>query len=144
VSEATGPDIEWAEPLPEDCPPLDAVQPNHETYYRLVDSIPPTDSDFWSQRKKQPKMRFNTTECIARGCSVFSVRSACDRVLKMKGHRGQMVARFSLPPSSGVVKQTLGDPKHHSWWRAKGFDPAPLCSDVTSLVISESDTDAST
>ena len=34
--------FEWAEPLPNECPPDDAITPSGEDYYRMVKSSPHT------------------------------------------------------------------------------------------------------
>ena len=122
--------VDWDEPLPNDCPPGDARKPQDETFYRLVELIPPSDHDFWSQRKLYPEKGFYANECVARSCSLLSNRASIIDLLKLPAHRSKTVVELTLPPHSGVVKKTSKNPDHYSWWRAKGFNPIPLCNEI--------------
>lgn len=109
---------EWAEPLPEDCPPSEAWEPDDEVYYRLVDDPEyPKPEDFYSVRKLTPNRNFKgVSECETLGLSVFDTVAACHNArLLGKPLRHKQVAKVTLSPDSGVVLQTRG-PAHHSWW----------------------------
>ena len=60
----------WAESLPDGCPPENAFAPQNDMFYRLVDTVPPEDKDFWSHRKLFPNRKFNISECLACSCSM--------------------------------------------------------------------------
>ena len=124
-------DFNWAEDLPEECPPSDARKPNNEVYYRLVSVFPPSEKDFWSHRKIFPKRIFKTSECIARACSLSSTLKYCQDLTKLPGFVDkQKIVEIKLTPSSGLIKQT-GDGKcHFSWWRAHNFNPIPSSKEV--------------
>ena len=115
--------IGWAEDLPPDCPPADAVAPQNNVFYRLVDNIPPVERDFWSHRKLNPNKNFNTTECVARSCSVLSDLEGCSLVIKLPTQRNKRIVQLTLPAQSGLVKKTGRNLYHYSWWRAGNFDP---------------------
>lgn len=117
---------EWDEPLPLGCPPEDACDPDGRTFFRMVESEPPTDRDFWSHRRLWPEKQFRVSECRARSVSVFERREDCAKLLKLPVHKEKSVVKLSLARGSGVVKQT-GDYSHHSWWRARGFDVLNHC-----------------
>ncbi len=112
----------YAEDLPIGCPPSDAVQLNG-IFYRLVESIPPTETDFWSLRKLFPLKSFKTDECIARACSIMTTFEDCTALKKLPNQRGKQVIEIHLSDKSGVGKKTGKNPSHISWWRAKDFDP---------------------
>lgn len=119
---------EWAEPLPDECPPDDAVPPEGEVYYRMVESFPPTETDFVSHRELYPNKHFSLGECQVRSCSVFTDHSRCADLTKLPRHKDKMVVEFQLDRSSGVVLRTGTRQGHYSWWRSRNFDPIPLCS----------------
>lgn len=112
----------WKETLPEDCPPADAKSPNNESFYRLVTQAPPLESDFYSNRKLFPLMRFNTSECVARSVSIFNCIKSCRQIRKLPAHKNKLVAKLTLPVEAGLIKKS-GRPKHYSWWIRKDFNP---------------------
>ena len=119
----------WDEPLPTGCPPQDAIAPTGNAYFRLVDSVPPTDRDFWSQRRLFPEKAFRVDECTARACSLISDIDRCVGLLKLPTQKNRKVVAFTLRADSGLIKDT-GKWYHYSWWRAKGFDPLPFCTEI--------------
>lgn len=122
---------EWAEPLPEECPPQEARDPEDEVFYRLVDEpTRPKQSDFFSPRKLKPQRNFKDASlCETLGLSVFSTIDACRKVGKLAGLRDKQVAEVTLPPECGVVLQTRG-PKHYSWWLKAAFNPVSICKPI--------------
>lgn len=121
---------EWAEPLPDGCPPPEAWEPQNEVYYRLVEGSSPTARDFDSHRILYPKKSFEgRTECQVRSVSINSDSQKLQKLTKLNIHRNKRVAKLALPPKSGVVLQT-GPPSHHSWWLKAGFDPVSFCEMV--------------
>ena len=73
--------MEWAEDLPEGCPPPDAIAPGSEIFFRAVLTFPPTEIDFQSQRKQQPN-KYYSNECEARALSMFSTLEGCKQLKK--------------------------------------------------------------
>lgn len=122
---------EWDEPLPPDCPPKEAYQPTNESFYRLVLSIPPTDKDFFSNKKLYPDKSYRSTpECIARACSLFSTFEMCARARRTSHlQTGKSIIKITLPPDSGLIKPSRGR-HHYSWWRLKEFNPILHCSEA--------------
>ncbi len=120
--------LEWAEPLPDACPPKEAKEPNGEQYYRLVESFPPTEHDFYSQRMCYPKKVFSAGECIARSVSLLNSYDECLRIKKLATHKhkNEIIVGINLPQESGVIMPTFKS-SHFSWWRSKNFDPIPCC-----------------
>jgi hypothetical protein len=124
--------IDWLEELPPKCPPADAVEPNNDLFYRLVGSVPPRDNDFWSHRKLYPSKKFNTTECVARSCSLIATIEYCLELLKLPAQHNKRIVKLILPSRAGLVKQTGLHIAHYSWWRTKDFDPINVCIEITS------------
>ncbi len=122
--------IDWAEDLPPDCPPADAVAPQNALFYRLVDNIPPLDRDFWSHRKLYPSKNFNTTDCMARSCSVLSDLEGCFQLAKLPTQKKKRIVQLTLPPQSGRIKKTGKPFYHYSWWRTGSFDPISASVEV--------------
>jgi len=119
--------MEWAEELPENCPPDDAAQPNSEAFYRLVDTSPPGEIDFHSPYRLSPKRKFSCAY-TSRALSIFVSDHYCNLLRKTPHFRGKLMIKIYLPQNSGVVKSTNPKTTHHEWWMAKGFDPTPHCS----------------
>ena len=114
---------EWKEDLPEQCPPLTAIEVENFICYRAVNGNPATPKDFFSQRRLSPKAAFkNVTECVARACSVFtSIESLKERTLRLPKFKNALVAELCLQPKYGVVEQGVND--HCSWWVDTAFSP---------------------
>lgn len=121
--------MEWAEPLPPACPPEEAKAPNGEQYYRLVETFPPTEHDFYSYRMLYPQRPFRLGECLARAVSIFTSQEECLKLKKLPHfkNKNDTVVALILPSDSGVVLQTGRDPSHFSWWRWRTFNPIPRC-----------------
>lgn len=113
----------FAEELPENCPPADAISPDSKTFYRLVSNNPPVDDDFRSQRKLFPARQFNVDECQALSLSVFSDVESIKQILKFKTHKNKKIAQILLAAADGVVKQTGNTVSHYSWWKTTDFQP---------------------
>ncbi|HVV77155.1 MAG TPA: hypothetical protein VHC43_14075 [Mycobacteriales bacterium] len=110
----------WPDSFPEGCPPGDAVEAVGQMY-RLVDSSPPSSSDFASHAEQLAagtiKKRRWADDCAAAGVSVYSDVTAVETVRLSAGPlRKKMVAIGDLS-GSGVMKQTGATPSHHTWWR---------------------------
>jgi hypothetical protein len=116
--------FEWVEPLPDDCPPAEAERPDNREFFRLVGTIPPADHDFDSNRKLRPRHWLGPDECSNRACSLWNTYQQCDNKRKLPTLKTKKVVKLTLPPESGVILRTHhSSGGHHSWWRAKGFDP---------------------
>jgi hypothetical protein len=122
-----GVSMEWAEPLPEFCPPNDSRHPSNEYFYRLIESDEPTLNDFHSHRHLWPDRKFQTDECRARSVSIFNALEECKKVCRLPIHRNKKVVELNLTEDSGLIKQTGRNISHYSWWRYKEFNPLNHC-----------------
>ena len=119
--------MNYREPLPEDCPPETAEEITEQRIvYRPVRHSPPTDADFRSQRAEKPDVKFNTSECQARGLSVFARRSDAEKQSKRRNLRGTAVCRIMLVPGTGRILKTGGS-SHYTWWPLAGYDILAHC-----------------
>ena len=116
----------WREELPEKCPPKDAIQPEGDLYYRLVNNKPASETDFHSQRELNPTTHYNASECIARALSVFSDISSAYNLKKLPRHRNKDIVALKLNIDSGLLKRTGRDKFHYSWWVLKKTEPLKL------------------
>ena len=111
----------WADELPENCPPEDVCIAENDDFYRLIHHTDYTIKDDWLNTiTEQPKRKFSPEQIIfAAGISVLDNLEVAKVKLKMpfvknKGLNG--IAKISLIPEDGVVKQTFNE-SHHTWWR---------------------------
>ena len=113
--------MQYHEPLPEGCPPDSAEEIiSPRIVYRLVRKSPPKDKDFRSQRAENPTARFNVSECMARGLSVFANRRDAEKWTKRGNLRGWAVFQVVLAEGAGRIKKT-GRDSHYTWWPYAAF-----------------------
>lgn len=110
----------WYEDLPPDCPPEEARIPNIEQFFRLVDSIPPSIEDFYSNMMLYPNRDYND-ECKARAVSLLKTVKDCIKKKKFPSLRDKLIVKITLDRTSGVILRT--NRKHYSWWMSSDFNP---------------------
>lgn len=123
--------LKYRESLPADCPPAEADEVDEVVdVYRLVRTLPPTDSDFRSQRAEHPERAFtNVSECQATGVSVFTSAQEARKKLASVRFRGMHVCRVRLRNGAGRILKTGGG-SHHTWWPFAEFDILHECAAV--------------
>lgn len=94
-----------------------------ETFYRLVNSDPATEKDFWSVKRRvdaglqrMPPGAAGEDECLLVGTSVYDSLASIESTRRSVGPLRSKLIAFGSPDGSGVVKKTRG-PGHHTWWR---------------------------
>ena len=118
----------WAEPLPENCPPNEAKEPDGDTYFRHASDCPTREEDFYSNRKLYPERKFRVSECVARALSVYDNDAVCVKMRNFPTLKDKFVIRITLPKESGVIQRTGNNASHYSWWKLAAFNPIPFCS----------------
>ena len=115
--------------LPENCPPDSAAEIISQRYvFRLVQSVPPSEKDFESQRAKNLDAEFTgVSECQARGLSVFSTKSHPENLLRLPKFRTYKICRVTLKHGAGKIQQTGSRPTHHTWWPLAQYDILENC-----------------
>lgn len=124
--------MEWAEDLPKDCPPLDAIiANNNDIFFRAVSIFPPIEHDFYSPKKLQPDKHFRN-ECEAKALSMFSTLEGCQRLRKYSFFRNHTIVSLILGEESGLIKESPSpiSETHYNWWLAAGFNPIKICIEV--------------
>lgn len=116
--------IEWANPLPKNCPPEDILVPENEEFYRLLinkDKI--TEDDWKPYIELYPKKKYVGENFInANGLSIIKDYNfnGFTKLPNLKQFKG--LAKVTLNPTDGVLKKTGTNDKHYTWWRTKSFD----------------------
>jgi hypothetical protein len=112
----------WPADFPASCPPRDAAA-SDDAFYRLVDSDPVTERDFWSLKQRvdaglqrMPPNAEGVDECILVGTSVYEDQETITRIRGSVGPLKKKLIAVGSLDNSGVVKRTRGD-GHHTWWR---------------------------
>lgn len=112
----------WADEMPENCPPEDVCTADNDAFYRFVkkaDVIEPR--DWINHRNLYPKRQWTKEELIlASGLSLFDTPERMLQERKLPGVKKlpwKGLARISLIPMDGVILQTMKDVHHYTWWR---------------------------
>ncbi|WP_071590766.1 hypothetical protein [Synechococcus sp. PCC 7336] len=113
---------EWPDFFPEGVPPDSATSAEGEAF-RLVASIPPSDSDFLSNIEERPERKFKDDKIwIACGVS-FHRQLECSKRTRnrYKPFRNRRIAKGTLKEEHGVQLPTnrQGD-SHFTVWRRNG------------------------
>lgn len=117
--------IEWANTLPENCPPEEILVPEDEEFYQLLlnkDQI--VDEDWKPYTELYPNKKYVGDQLImANGLSIskndnFKELTKFPHIKK----RFKGLAKIKLNPTDGVLKQTGSDDMHYTWWRTTSFD----------------------
>ena len=124
-----GDTLEYREPLPDDCPPADAVEIVEPLImYRLVRGNPPGRDDFRSQRAMNPGFEYEDadTECRANGVSVFVSLEIVNRRRRRRNLRGLLICEVVLDRGAGRILKT-GSEAHYTWWPFAEYDILANC-----------------
>lgn len=110
----------YAETLPGECPPEDAVSEPLERVYRLTKSEDLSETDFHShaQLGRVKTAQYKVTDCQWASCSLFTTP---DAALAIKGlrRRHPWITELSIPAAAGKHK-LRGE--HVDFWRYADFD----------------------
>lgn len=117
--------IEWANNLPENCPPENILVPENEDFYRLLINKDEIVADDWKPYVElYPRKNYlGETFINANGLSI-SKNSDFNELTKLPKIKKQFkgLAKITLNPTDGVLKKTGSDDKHYTWWRTTLFD----------------------
>ena len=118
--------MDWYENLPDSCPPSDAMEPSGESYYRIINSTQPVNSDFLSYRALNPDKKVFVSECQAKAISLFTDVESCRVISKLPKFKGKniYIGELVLTKSDGLIAHTpnKNSTNHYSWWRSEEFD----------------------
>lgn len=126
----------WPDSFPDACPPSDAEVASG-SFYRLVDSDPPTQRDFMNHHELLAAGRFRSRfwpdDCIAAGLSVFGDVADAQKTRAAVGPLRKKKIAVGEITGAGRMKHTPRHSKctHHTWWRTaddaawEGFEVVP-------------------
>ena len=116
-------EIEWANELPEGCPPENILIPSDQEMYRLtLEADKVTEADFIPYLEQYKERKYSAPQKImAAGLSVFCSYdpTLTQKIPTLKKFKG--VAKLLLNPQDGVLAKTGGE-NHYTWWRSTSFD----------------------
>lgn len=116
----------WADELPENCPPEEVCISQGCTFYRYIANDSEIEERDWLNHiKRYPKIHFEGEKKImAAGLSlqddIDNARNNLLLPLIRKNYKG--LASINLLPVDGVLKQTTNDVHHYTWWRTNSCD----------------------
>lgn len=122
--------VEFLEPLPESCPPIDVTPPSEPTLWRLLKSDAPSAIDFVSQRERLPTRPYDD-ECLARSISLVTSLAVCRAVIKSPRMKFSHAVPIAYDPSLGIWHKD--SETHVNWWPYKTTDPVSLIGNVENL-----------
>ena len=116
--------IEWANELPEGCPPAEILIPSGDVFFRLIyDAEQISEDDFKPYLELYPDKHYDGYQKVkASGLSVFDTipDASLRRLPNMKKFKG--VAKLVLTAEDGVLMKSGPNEHHYTWWRSKTFD----------------------
>lgn len=117
--------IEWANTLPENCPPEDILVPEDEEFFRLLINQDQIVEDDWKPYTElYPNKTYVGEQLLnANGLSITKggdFKELTKPVYMKKKFKG--IAKIKLNPTDGVLKKTGADNNHYTWWRTTSFD----------------------
>ena len=104
-----------ADPWPEGCPPEDALDANGIVYY-IVRENPCVAGDFQTVHERKENRGDPCNRC---GLSVYTDLGDVRHNARKYPKLGSLIARATLSPEHGKIKQT-GKRSHHTWWATDG------------------------
>lgn len=119
-------DKNWPVDFPKDCPPESSFESN-DTFYRLVDVMPPTKDDFIRTRDNPShKDKDHQGDALINSYGVSLFKEPKDAVNTKKRFKKAMahkkIAGGVIDPDTGKLAQT-GMPSHHTAWFYVGAEP---------------------
>lgn len=115
---------QWADELPDNCPPEEVYTASDETFYRMTfneDRVVP--EDWVNYLQLHPERNFTAEQRIyAAGLSLMDSEDAALNKMKLPGIKRlgfKGLAKISLIPEDGVILQTTNENSHYTWWRTR-------------------------
>jgi len=112
----------YAEPLPENCPPLEAKESTPQKVWRLVRTTSPTQDDFRSHAFMGKPCPARICACMASSCSVFKLSPKKPPVFNLPKFKNKFVATLDIGEGSGKIIEN-DSTGHIDLWIYKEFNP---------------------
>jgi hypothetical protein len=102
------------------------------TYFRIVSSNPPTESDFYSYERLGITTTRSTAHILRRrqGVSVYSSLERATRQAKQYPNLGSFIAVMEIDDERTAIEQTGREPEHFTIWA----EPSELLQTITAIV----------
>lgn len=121
--------VQFAEPLPPQCPPLEAHEGELRQVFRLLESPHPTEDAFKSHAARGKACPKGVDPCRWASCSLTLDTEKLRKLPKFKDTH-QFAAVLNIPEKSGLAK---GGGPHIDFWRGKHFDIVAAVTRVVRL-----------
>ena len=108
----------YLEPLPEECPPNDAVEKEYPEVWRALPSDHVLDEHFFSKTKAGNKLPEGMDPCRFASCSLYTAHSPAAKMLKFPKFQGGAVAKLTIPGAAGRAKKKK---QHVDFWAYSEF-----------------------
>lgn len=124
--------MDYKEPLPDQCPPREAINLNDGlVVFRMIESEVPTSIDFDSHWLKNPTKRAQYLkrpgECLAKSVSVFRDKRDLEPYTKKPPHRGKKIGKLILNSGAGMLLEDNSSNSHCSYWPFRNYDLITNC-----------------
>ena len=107
--------MQFAEPLPDQCPPPDAADSGFPPLYRIVTTQNPTEEDFCSSAARGIPAPEGVDGCRWASCSLVLDAKKQKKLPKFKDTH-HYAAKLNLPAGAGKARKTGRN--HFDFWRA--------------------------
>ncbi len=127
----------YAESLPDQCPPSNAINTDERMVLRLVKNSHFSESDFYSHAKLNKPLPKDVCECRWASCSVFSlpegkhVAQAISKLPKVRDRK--YVATIKLSPIAGKMEISSSRRGHIEFWMYDSFNLKDSICEVKEL-----------
>lgn len=113
-----GAGLTYAEELPDQCPPSDAIEGVVAKAYRLCEHIHPLPSDFASKAAREEQLPNGEDLCRWSSCSLYEKASSLRKYKRLRAKYPYM-AELSIP--EGVGRWAISGKRGHvDFWRYAG------------------------
>lgn len=110
---------EYAEELPSQCPPDDAVDRAWDALYRAVPCKPAEVKHFASKAANGDKPSVLDDPCRFASCSMYTALRPAEKMLQYPNYKDGAVVKLKISAGSGKSKRKK---QHVDFWAYMGFD----------------------
>lgn len=108
---------EYAEDLPDECPPHEAVDMEHQSVYRFLRSGNASPDEFLSHAALNKKNRLGVNECSFSSCSLLADYNKYLKNIPNMRKAHTHIARLTIPEGTGKTKpKSKNGTVHFDFW----------------------------
>jgi hypothetical protein len=109
----------YAEDLPHQCPPQDAIEAELDVVYRLVANAVPNSDDFASKAARGEPCDDTALQCAWASCSLFKKARSLSKYTRIR-EEYPYLATLRIPADAGRFKGGESKRGHVDFWRYAG------------------------